>query len=191
MTAIPHPAARETKWPTSVAVSYALERHLISAGPKPWASKYAARDAPTVLIMWFVTFDVMPDGSVIIPTTPVAFRTCLYMLGVEADAMVVGVEWRTRGFFGVNVEDPCQCPVGLGASGPRFSGETNKNRLVQRVAHKARNTRLCERLPEVRDMGDSDNWANPSETGSAASSPTLSPPRIKSRSASLSVYAFL
>ena len=57
-------------------------------------------------MIWFVMFDVMPDGSVIIPTTPVAFRTYLYTLGVEADTVVVGVECCMRGFFEVDVEDP-------------------------------------------------------------------------------------
>ena len=133
MTTIPHPAARETKWPMSVAASYALERHLISVGPKPWASKYAARDVPTVLIIWFVTLDVMPDGSVIIPTTPVAFRTYLYMFGVEADTTVVGVECRVRGFLGVDVEDPCQRPIVLGAFGPTVAIlETVVRRSVKR-----------------------------------------------------------
>lgn len=81
--------------------------------PNPWASKYAARDEPTVLRIRVVIFEVVPDGSVIVPTIPAAHRVYLYTLGAEADAIVAGVEYRVgaRGFFGVNLEDPSPCSV--------------------------------------------------------------------------------
>lgn len=50
-------------------------------------------------------FEVILDGSVIVPTTPTAFRMYLYTLGVETDTTAAGVECRVDagGFLGVDI----------------------------------------------------------------------------------------
>ena len=58
-------------------------------------------------------FEVIPDGSVIVPTTPTAFWMYLYTLGIETDTTAAGVECHVDagGFLGVDIEDIDLCPV--------------------------------------------------------------------------------
>ena len=83
MSVIPFPAARVVNSRISEAVSYASTMGLISSGPNPCASRYPARNSPTVAVVYAVMFEVIPAQLVMVPTTPVLFRMYLYTLGTK------------------------------------------------------------------------------------------------------------
>ena len=83
MSAIPFPAVRAVNSWISEAVSNTSTMSLISSGPNPCASRYPARNSPTVAVVYAVMFEVIPAHLVMVPTTPVLFRIYLYTLGTK------------------------------------------------------------------------------------------------------------